>query len=45
MFLSSTVIDGRYTLRICIVNQRTHKDRIEECIEIIGRAAAELAPG
>jgi aromatic-L-amino-acid/L-tryptophan decarboxylase len=45
VFLSSTVIDGRYTLRICIVNHRTHKDRIEECIEIIGRAAAELAPG
>jgi aromatic-L-amino-acid/L-tryptophan decarboxylase len=45
VFLSSTVLDGRYTLRICIVNHRTHKDRIEECIEIIGRAAAELAPG
>jgi aromatic-L-amino-acid decarboxylase len=45
VFLSSTVIDGRYTLRICIVNHRTHKDRIEECIEIVSRAAAELAPG
>ena len=45
VFLSSTVLDGRYTLRVCIVSHRTHKDRIEECIEIVRRAAAGLAPG
>ena len=45
VFLSSTVLGGRYTLRACIVSHRTHKDRIEECIEIVSRAAAELAPG
>jgi aromatic-L-amino-acid/L-tryptophan decarboxylase len=43
VFLSSTMIDGRYVLRVCIVSHRTHKDRIDECIEIVGRAAAELA--
>ena len=43
VFLSSTMIDGRYLLRVCIVSHRTHKDRIDECIEIVGRAAAELA--
>jgi len=45
VFLSSTVVDGRYTLRACIVSHRTHKDRIEECIEIVSRAAAELSAG
>jgi aromatic-L-amino-acid/L-tryptophan decarboxylase len=45
VFLSSTVLQDRYTLRVCIVSHRTHKDRIEECIEIVSRAAAELAPG
>jgi aromatic-L-amino-acid/L-tryptophan decarboxylase len=42
VFLSSTLIHGVYTLRVCVVSHRTHKDRIDECVEIIGRAAAEL---
>ena len=42
VFLSSTVLEGRFTLRACIVSHRTHRDRIDECIEIVGRAAAEL---
>jgi aromatic-L-amino-acid decarboxylase len=42
VFLSSTMVDGRYLLRVCIVSHRTHKDRIDECIEIVGRAADEL---
>ncbi len=32
----------RYVLRVCIVTHRTHKDRIDECVEIVGRAADEL---
>ncbi len=43
VFCSSTMIHGRYVVRACIVSHRTHKDRIDECIEIVGRAAAELA--
>ena len=43
VFLSSTRIDGRYLLRACIVSHRTHADRIEECIEIVRRAAADAA--
>ena len=39
--LSSTMIHGRYTIRACIVSHRTHRDRIDECIEIVRRAAAE----
>jgi aromatic-L-amino-acid decarboxylase len=41
VFLSSTVIEGRYTLRVCIVSHRTHRDRIDECIDIVAKAAAE----
>jgi aromatic-L-amino-acid decarboxylase len=40
VFLSSTVIGGRYTIRGCIVVHRTHADRIDECIEIVRKAAA-----
>jgi aromatic-L-amino-acid/L-tryptophan decarboxylase len=39
VFLSSTLIHGRYTLRACIVSHRTHRDRIDECVDAI-RAAA-----
>jgi aromatic-L-amino-acid decarboxylase len=39
IFLSSTMLDGRFTLRACIVSHRTHADRIDEAIEIIARAA------
>ena len=45
VFLSSTLIHGAYTLRVCIVSHRTHKDRIDECVDIIRRAAAELGAG
>jgi aromatic-L-amino-acid decarboxylase len=41
--LSSTVIDGRFVLRACILVHRTHRDRIEECIEIVRAAAARVA--
>jgi aromatic-L-amino-acid decarboxylase len=44
VFLSSTLVRGEYTIRICIVSHRTHADRIDECIEIVRKAAAELAP-
>ena len=43
VFLSSTTIDGRYLLRACIVSHRTHGDRIDECIDIVRNAAADLA--
>ncbi|MGE5461192.1 MAG: pyridoxal-dependent decarboxylase, partial [Solirubrobacterales bacterium] len=43
VFLSSTLVDGDYTLRACIVSHRTHRDRIDECVEIVRSAAAEVA--
>jgi aromatic-L-amino-acid decarboxylase len=45
VFLSSTLIEGRFVLRACIVSHRTHRDRIEEAVEIIQRAARELEEG
>ncbi|MPZ61325.1 MAG: aminotransferase class V-fold PLP-dependent enzyme [Propionibacteriales bacterium] len=39
VFLSSTRIDGRYLLRLCVLGHRTHADRVREAVEIV-RAAA-----
>jgi aromatic-L-amino-acid/L-tryptophan decarboxylase len=43
VFLSSTRVHDRYVLRACILSHRTHRDRIEECADIVTKAAAELA--
>lgn len=42
VFLSSTMVDHRFTLRVAILSHRTHLDRIDEAIEIIRSAADEL---
>jgi aromatic-L-amino-acid decarboxylase len=39
VFLSSTIIGGRFVLRACILSFRTHRDRIEETAAIIREAA------
>jgi aromatic-L-amino-acid/L-tryptophan decarboxylase len=33
--LSSTRIGGRYTLRLCVLSLRTHRDRVDEAVELI----------
>lgn len=42
IFLSSTSIGGRFTIRVSILSHRTHRDRVEEAVEIIRNAAADL---
>ncbi len=42
VFLSSTTLDGRYTLRVAILSHRSHRDRVEECVAIIKQAAGEV---
>ena len=42
VFMSSTMLQGNYMIRPCIVSHRTHRDRIDEAIEIIRSAAADL---
>ncbi|GAA4907585.1 aromatic-L-amino-acid decarboxylase [Nonomuraea thailandensis] len=40
--LSSTRIGGRYLIRVCVVSHRTHRDRVEEVLDDIRQACAEL---
>lgn len=42
VFMSSTLLDGEFWIRPCILNHRTHRDRIDEAIDIIRKAAADL---
>jgi aromatic-L-amino-acid decarboxylase len=42
IFLSSTRLNGDFWLRACIVSHRTHRDRVDEAIEIITNAARAL---
>ncbi len=42
IFLSSTLLHGRFTLRACIVVHRTGRERVEEAARIIRAAAGEL---
>ena len=40
IFLSSTTIDGAFTLRMAIVNARTHREHVDRALDAI----AALAP-
>ena len=40
--LSSTVVDGRFTIRIAILSFRTHRERIEETIDAIRTETARM---
>ena len=43
VFMSSTAIDGRYLLRICVVSFRTHQDRVRDAVEGLIEEARTLA--
>jgi len=42
VFLTPTNLDGRYVIRICVLNFRTHMDRMEMCLEDIRSSAEEV---
>lgn len=42
VFLTGTVVDGRYVIRICVLSFRTHQDRMEQCLEDIRRARSAV---
>ncbi len=42
VFLSGTRLRGRFVLRLCVLSVRTHRERLEQALEDIGGAAAEL---
>jgi aromatic-L-amino-acid decarboxylase len=41
VFLSSTTIRGRFTLRIAVLSHRTHRDRVDEAVDLIEKAIRE----
>ncbi len=41
VFLSSTRIHDRVTLRMCILSHRTHREHVDQALDIIHRAARE----
>jgi aromatic-L-amino-acid decarboxylase len=43
VFLSSTTVQDRMVIRVCILSVHTHRDRIEELIEILRAALANSA--
>jgi len=42
VFLSSTRMDGRYLLRLCVLSFRTHEDRVREAIQALREEARAL---
>jgi aromatic-L-amino-acid decarboxylase len=42
VFLSSTRMNGRYVLRICVLSFRTHADRVREAVEALREEARAL---
>ena len=44
VFLSSTVLDGRFALRLCVLSFRSHADRVREAVAALRDAAAALVP-
>lgn len=42
-FLSSTRIGGRVTLRLCILSYRTHREHVDQILQVIHDAVAELS--
>jgi aromatic-L-amino-acid decarboxylase len=41
VFLSSTTVQGRMVIRVCILSVHTHRDRVEELVAIIKRGLAD----
>ncbi len=42
LFLSSTLLNGAFVIRVCILSFRTHQAEVEEAFEIISKAAKRL---
>lgn len=40
VFLSSTTVGGRFTIRLSVLSVRTHADRVEEAVKLVAEGAA-----
>jgi aromatic-L-amino-acid/L-tryptophan decarboxylase len=45
VYLTSTMVRGRFLIRICVLSFRTHLDRMELALEDIEAAVAEVLRG
>ena len=45
VYLTGTMLRGRFAIRICVLSFRTHRDRMEACLEDVRLAAAEMSAG
>ena len=45
VFLSSTVVEGRFTLRLAILAHRSHQDRVDEAVDAIIAAVRAVTAG
>ena len=45
VYLTSTVIEGKFVIRICVLSFRTHRERMEMYLEDIRDSLAELSRG
>jgi aromatic-L-amino-acid decarboxylase len=43
VYLTGTMLGDRFAVRICVLSFRTHRDRMEQCLEDIREAVASLA--
>jgi aromatic-L-amino-acid decarboxylase len=43
VYITGTVLNGRYALRICVLSFRTHRDRMEQCLADIRGCVEELS--
>ena len=42
VYLTSTRLDGRFVIRICILSFRTHLDQVKQCLEDVEAALEEV---
>jgi aromatic-L-amino-acid decarboxylase len=44
VYLTGTMLGGRFAIRICVLSFRTHKDRMEQCLADLRDAVEECRP-
>jgi aromatic-L-amino-acid decarboxylase len=44
VYLTGTLLRGRFAIRICVLSFRTHRDRVDQGLEDIRSAIAEIGP-
>ncbi len=43
VYLTPTILDGRYVIRICVIQFRTHLARMKECLQEIRKAIGKVS--